>query len=333
MAKFDLIAVGAAGIDIFLDIRGKTNSLKFNKSSSELSIKLGDKILLDGYKFSCGQNGANVAVGSSRLGLKTALFAEVGDDDFAKRIIENLEKENVSTSKIKIEKGDSAFSVVVNFQNERTIFVENIKRNHNFDFKNVSADFLYLTSLSQNWINAYLETMSFIGSNNIPFAFNPGTTQIEDKDKVIFEIIKKSKILFLNKEEAETLLGKKRSFTQLSEKSYIKNLLTEFKKIGASIVVITDAQNGSYCADEKGRFLHIHGYAPNILEKTGAGDAYATGFVFGFLKGMDTPTAMTYGAINAAAVMEQIGGEEGLVTSVILKERAQRLENLKPILF
>jgi sugar/nucleoside kinase (ribokinase family) len=332
MAKFDLVTVGSCGIDIFLNIHEANKSLKFNKSSQELSLRSGDKIMLDGYKFSLGHNAANVSVGTSRLGFKTTIFAEVGSDDFSKRIIEQLESEKIDIKNLVYENGDSNFSVIINFVKERTVFTENIKRDHSFSFKNTSADFLYLTSLSRNWINAYLETMSFVSNKNIPFAFNPGSIQIEDKDKVIFEIIKKSKILFLNKQEAETLLSKKKSFMQVGEKGYIKNLLMEFKKAGGEIIVITDGANGSYCLDERGKFFYLNGYTTNIIEKTGAGDAYASGFIYAFLQKKETAEAMVFGAINAASTMEKVGAQEGLLTHAILEEKVKQLENLKPVI-
>ncbi len=333
MAKYDLISVGTVGIDIILDIHSATNGVKLNKSSKELMLKSGGKILLDGYRFSSGQNGANVAVGVSRLGLKSTIYAEVGSDDFAKRIVEDLEKEKVDTSNIKVEKGDSSFSVIIDFQDERTIFAENIKRDHTFDFRNVSANFVYLTSLSRNWINAYLETLSFVTSKNIPFAFSPGTTQIEDKDKIVFDVIKKAQILFVNKEEAEMLLDRKKSFTEINEKNYIKKLLFEFKKIGAGNVVITDGENGSYCIDSREKTYYIHALSTQVLGKTGAGDAYATGFIYGFMKGVDAHLCMAYGSINASSVIERIGAQEGLLSSDILEDKAKHLESFKAVNF
>lgn len=331
MARFNLVAVGTAGIDILLDIHRNTDAIKSNKSSKELLIKSGRKILVDGYKFSLGQNAANISVGASRLGLSSAIFAEIGSDDFSKKILQDLEKEKVNTSNIKIEGGDSSFSVILDFQNERTIFAENIKRNHDFSFKNISADFLYLTSLSRNWINAYLETLNFVSDNNVPFAFSPGTAQIEDKDKIVLDVIKKSKILFVNKEEAEALLSKNRSFTQINEKSYIKKLMTDFKNLGASTIVITDAENGSYCLDQKGKSYFLNALKTSVIEKTGAGDAYATGFIYGYIKNEPTETCMTYGSINASSVIEKVGAQEGLLSSDILIDKAKHLEDFKVI--
>ena len=330
MAKFNLITVGSCGIDIFLNIHEANKNLSLDTSSSELTIKSGEKIMLDGYKFSLGHTGANISVGASRLGLQTTVFAEAGSDDFSERILNELVAEKVDVSNIIRTPGDSNFSVIINFKKERTVFAEDMKRDHNFSFGNFSSDFLYLTSLSRNWINAYLQTMDFVSKKNIPFAFSPGPIQIKDKDKVIFEVIKKSKILFLNKDEASQLLSKNKSFAQ-NEKNFVKSMLLDFKNAGTSNVVITDAENGSYCLDEKGKYYYLNGYATNIIEKTGAGDAYAIGFLYAFMKNMEIPQSMVFGAINASSVMEKIGPQEGLLTSGILKEKAKQMENFKPI--
>lgn len=331
MTKFDLITVGACGIDILIDIHGKNKSIEFNKSTKKLLISSGDKIIVDGYKFSCGQNAANVAVGLTRLGLNSTVFAEIGSDEFAEKIIKFLKTDGVNTENIKHEKGDSSFSIVLDYNSERTIFAENIKRVHDFSFKNISSRFLYLTSLSRSWINAYIETLNFVTQQNIPFAFNPGTTQIEDRDKIIFDVIKKAEVLFINKEEAEILLSKKRSFTDINEKRYVKNLLAGFKEIGAKNTVITDAENGSYCLDAKGNYYYLHALSTPILEKTGAGDAYASGFLYGLINEKNTETCMIYGTINASSAIQRLGSQEGLLTRDILEEKASHLENFKTI--
>ncbi len=331
MAKFDLVTVGSAGLDIFLNIYDENKHLTLNKSSNELILRSGDKIMLDGYKFSLGHNGANISVGSCRLGLKTTLFSEVGTDDFAKRIMDSLKSEGVNLANIAVKKGDSSFSVIINFQRERTIFAENIKRNHDFNFDKVSGEFIYLTSLSRNWINAYLQTLTFIDKSEAKLFFSPGSAQIEDKDKVMSDVLKRTHVLFLNKQEAADLLEKKKGFTQVSENNYVKQLLSELKQKGPEIVVITDSANGSFSIDSRGRTFFVNGYSTQIVDKTGAGDAYAAAFIYATIRQKEPSEAMIYGAINASSVMERMGAQEGLLSSDILEEKVVELTNLKAI--
>ena len=55
-------------------------------------------------------------------------------------------------------------------------------------------------------------------------------------------------------------------------------------------------------------------FPANLVEMTGAGDAYATGLTAGLFYGKDIKEAMRWGAANGAAVVEYIGPQAGLLT-------------------
>lgn len=58
-----------------------------------------------------------------------------------------------------------------------------------------------------------------------------------------------------------------------------------------------------------------------ILQKTGVGDAYATGLLAALSNGKKMQEAMVWGATNSASVMEHIGAQAGLLTKEQLEER------------
>ena len=93
----------------------------------------------------------------------------------------------------------------------------------------------------------------------------------------------------------------------------IKELLTQLKKLGPKIVVITDGKNGSYALDEKGKMLKQDCVQCKVVEKTGAGDSYTTGFLAAILQELPIKTAMAWGTLNAASVIGQIGAQAGLL--------------------
>lgn len=135
MLSFDVVCVGNAKIDAFLSIHEASQHLRLNKDTNELCIKSGEKIAVDKCEFLLGGNAANVAVGLSRLGLKSSLYAEIGDDELSHKIINTLKKEDVHTENVKRSKdNECSISVIINFKNERTIFSEHIQRLHDFTF-------------------------------------------------------------------------------------------------------------------------------------------------------------------------------------------------------
>ena len=132
----DVVAIGNALIDAFLTVHAENVHMRLNKADNELCIRLGEKILLDATHFLLGGDACNVAVGMSRSGHSTQLFAEIGEDAFGSTILENLRKENIDTSRI-LQKGESSFAVGIHFQQDRTLFVQHHEREHAFPLKDV----------------------------------------------------------------------------------------------------------------------------------------------------------------------------------------------------
>jgi ribokinase len=306
MEQFDLVAVGSATLDLFLRIDPSNPHFKFNDDTKELSMHLGDKVVLDEAEFHGGGNANNVSVGVKRLGFKTALVAEVGTDEFGEKIINNLNKEGVDESLVIKGRESTSFSIILNFKNDRTIFIQKPEREHNFSFGDISTKWVYLTSLGEKWESTYQKVFDFVSQNAINLAFNPGTTQIDKGIGSISYILPKTDILILNKEEAESLIGKKD----------IKELLFELRNLGAKTVVITDGANGSYSVSDAREVINQKAEKAEVVSKTGAGDAYSSGFLGAILSGKSTRDAMKWGSINASSVLSKIGAQTGLLSSI-----------------
>lgn len=318
---FDAITIGSAKIDAFLSIYEARDYFKLNKETNELCIKSGQKIEVDRCDFLLGGNAANVGVGLSRLGLKSAIFSEIGDEELSQKILKALKTENVNTRFLIQTKGkEASFSIILNFKGERTIFSEHVDRPHNFNFDNISTKSIYLTSLGHEWKKPYQKASEFVKKTKCLLAFNPGTLQIQEGHIAIADILSITDILFVNKEEAIKISNIKYKI------SNIRDLLSILQKMGSKIVVITDGKNGSYAIDEKGEFFVQSTIPCKIIEKTGAGDAYSTGFLAAILYGTSIKEAMTWGAVNAASVIEKIGAQAGLLTISKLKSQNAKLQ-------
>jgi len=344
MQSFDVVCVGNAKIDLFLSIHEANKHLRLNAQTNELCFHSGEKIAVDGCNLSLGGNAANVAVGLSRLGLKSSLYAEIGDDELSHKIINTLKKEDVHTENVKRSKdNECSISVIINFKNERTIFSEHIKRLHDFVFDNLSTKWLYLTSIGNEWKNAYERTSNFVKQTKTLLAFNPGTLQINAGYESIADVLNVTNILFVNKEEATRIsnlsprarldsarlgeAGKFLIFNEKDNKDIIKQLLIKLQKLGPKIVVITDGDCGSYAIDEKGEIIAQAAIKTKIVEKTGAGDAYSTGFMSAILHGLSIKDAMHWGTLNSASVIEKIGAQVGLLRKEEMEEKLKRISN------
>jgi sugar/nucleoside kinase (ribokinase family) len=305
---FDVVCVGDAKIDTFLTLHEANDCLRLNKETNELCIKFGDKITVDKAEILLGGNAANVSVGISRLGLNATILAEIGRDAFAPKIINTLKSENVDTSNIQETQGQqSSFSTILNFKGERTIFSEHVKRMHNFNFEDISTKWVYLTSLGEYWKEAYVKTVEFVKKTQSLLAFNPGTLQVQNGKNSIQNVLSSTNLLLVNKEESEYILG-----LSAGQKP-IEQLLRELQKLGPKIVVITDGENGSFAIDTQGLLLKKDIVKIEVIERTGAGDAYSSGFLSALTYNKSIVDAMEWGKRNAASVIGKVGATAGLL--------------------
>lgn len=320
MRDYHLITIGETTMDAFMTLHD-TNEKAHLNNEGELCFKHGEKINVERYDFQMGGNATNVAVGVARLGLKATLVSEIGDDELSIKIRNSLATERIERLLMIQTPGASSFSVIINFKGDRTLFVQDAEREHNFEFHDVTAKYLYLTSLGNKWEHAYTQAVAFAKEHDIKIAFNPGHLQIRKGKEVVHSVLEKADILFVNKEEAEQLLfhhyGEKVDNTE----QYIKTLAEKLQKIGTKTVVITNGKHGAYCLAEGGEFHSQEMRPGKVVERTGAGDAFASGFLAAKLYELTIEDAMSWGSYNAASVVGHIGAEAGLLTKEQMEEK------------
>lgn len=305
-----VLSIGSSVIDLFLDL----DHDHYKTTGDEISLTLGDKIPSDVKSTAVGGNGANVSVGLSRLEIPTTFYTYLGNDFFSREIELALSREQVAVDAELHDTKNSLLHIILAFPQDRIIISNYGKNSHDFNPKEKYFDYIFLTSIPEEWENAYKKILEFSKTNNIPIAFSPGTRQIENKNHLIPEILKNTKIYFSNVEEAEKILEKEKD-------TPIKDLLTGLKALGPEIVSITDGGNGAYAIEKDGNMYKLGPSPLEGKEKTGAGDAYASGFFAAILHGQDVATAMVWGAFNAGSVMQQIGAQAGLLKKSKLDEQ------------
>ncbi len=308
----DALCIGNATLDVFVRLNDQGTGFTFDKFSNQIAFRLGDKIKVDEYVFSLGGNACNVSVGLKRLGIPSSLASQIGGDEFSDKILNTLKTEGVATENVERDQEQKPFfNILLSYQGERSILEEekNDRRPLKVTFSNPRL--VYLTSLKGDWEEVYQNVLSSLGNSLL--AFNPGTAQLEDIEK-IKPILERTNFLFVNISEAQKITG--------VESFEINQLFTLLKKLGPKTIVITDASNGSY-ANHENDIYHISPFANNpAKERTGAGDSYATGFLYAILNEKSAVEALKYGAINAYSVIQEIGAQKGLLEKKSIEEKA-----------
>lgn len=323
----DVLCIGKTTIDQFVMINQDNIRFRLDRSTGYLSFKHGEKIDVEELNFCLGGNATNVAVGLSRLGLSAGLCTEIGDDEFAGKIHNELEKEKIDRSYMLVTKdAPSSFSVIINFRGERTIFIQKVTRKHEFKFGNAATKYVFLTSLEREWRDTYEQAIALLVKRGCKLVFNPGTLQLHEGRDIVTQILEHTDILFVNKEEAEELVFGHERRKRINEMSYIRELMVKLHKMGAKTAVVTNGRFGSHAIDEYGNFYHEGLYPGEIVERTGAGDGYTSGFLSAILYKKSIKEAMKWGAINSTSVIGKVGAVAGLLGKEIMEKRDREAE-------
>jgi sugar/nucleoside kinase (ribokinase family) len=308
----DIITIGNALIDAFLHLQDANTHVHINNEEKLLSVDFGQKIMLDSSEFLLGGNAANVAVGLSRLGHTVSLMAELGNDEFADKIIHTLHKEHVNTTLILHSDAQSSFAMNLTFHGERTIFVQHQKRSHAFNLDQLTAKWIYLTSMGESWKHVYQGVISHMKKHPEQLiACNPGTKQFNQGRELVLELLPLSTVFIANKEEYLQLLD---THTVKKDPLTSREILTLVREqYGGKILVLTDGQQGAYALDETGKAYHVGVIPIEAVGKTGAGDGFSTGFLASYIDHADILEALRLGTANAASVVSSIGAQTGLL--------------------
>src|SRR3989344_781664 len=303
--KYNVLSLGPAGMDVFVKLpEDQVDEVcSIDRKRCKIELGFGEKIPIQSLEFAVGGNTGNNAVGLSRLGLKVAMVGALGSGFSDKMVLESLQKERVDTRFVKQLPVESGFGVVINYQEERTILSYYPSMDDGFDVdSDVTSEWIYLTTAGKNYLEFYDQAIAWAKTHNSKIAFNPGSRQL--KENKVNNVLVVTDLLFVNKEEGNELLK-----TDLNG----CDLTRELSKLGPKIVVVTDGPAGAYCFDwQKDYFAPIID-AP-VIERTGAGDAFGSGFMAAIIFGKTIEEAMLWGSKNSASVLGFVGPQKGLLT-------------------
>lgn len=325
----DIITIGAATRDVFLvsDKFMAIKSRKFATGTGEC-VALGSKIEIDHLALTTGGGATNAAATFGALGFHTATICRVGDDSPGKDVVEDLSRFGVSTHLVRmIKNADTAYSTVLTMKDgERTALV----------YRGTSADFVardipasaiantkwvYLTSLGGNLMLAK-KIIVLAHKAGVKVAWNPGKKELENGLKSIALTLKMVDVLNLNLEEA-TFLTRKKSGLK-AESGSAEKLTDLFALLHSDGLVrlVTDGTNGATVYRD-GWIAHAATTGVKSVSRTGAGDAFGSGFVAGLIKTDDLNEALRIGMVNAESVITKYGAKAGILTSwpTALKKR------------
>ncbi len=311
---YDFIAIGETTIDAFIKL-GSGSHYKIDKEKQQICLPFATKIPYESVaEIPAVGNASNASVSASRLGLRSALVANVGKDDNGEKCIEALQKEKVSTEFIKVNDDQKTnYHYILWYEEDRTILQKHSA--FHYTLPDIGEPkWIYLTSVGENSHEFHAEIAEYLETHpSTKLAFQPGIFQIKLGKEKLAPIYKQTEIFFCNVEEAEEILG----INTLG----IQELLKRMRELGSEIVVITDGVKGAYAYDGTDFYTQAPYRDPKPpFERTGAGDAFASTVVSALALGQDLTTALKWGAINSMSVVQYVGAQEGLLSREKIEE-------------
>ena len=271
-----------------------------------------------------GGSAANTIYGLAMLGVKTGFIGAVGDDGEGKLMVQDFRKVGVDTGQIAAKKGETTGSTLclIDSLGRRSIYVApGVSQTLTVENVNLTyieqARILHISSLageSQLWL---LKDLAAELTPSVKLCFSPGELYARKGTEALAAIISRTLVLFLNQNEMKQLTG--REYAAGAE------MCLEY---GCQVVVVTLGEgkglNGvCYIRDDNGEYV-IADAGPKdavVADTTGAGDAFASGFLYGMLRGKGLEECGRLGGITARFSIGKTGAREGLPTLPRLAQR------------
>jgi len=316
--KYDFLAIGDTVIDAFIrltdadrpDVRGTPDHEDY-----KICLPYAEKIPYEEvYVVNAVGNAANAAVSAARLGLRSALVSNLGDDEHGRECLKSLRHDGVETRFIKVNKNKKTnYHYVLWYKTERTILIKH--EEYNYTLPDIGEpEWVYFSSVSKTAYPFHDVLAEYLERHpKIKFAFQPGKNEIALGREKIARLYERADIFFCNVEEARTILG--------VTDGTILELSRALAALGPKIVSISDGPDGAYLY-VNGELWKIPMY-PDIapaLDRTGAGDAFSSTFTAALALGKTPVEALAWGPINSMAVVQEVGAQKGLLSRAKIEE-------------
>lgn len=322
MAAPRFATLGSATLDVFLQGEALLAQRDVKSKTYVEQFPLGAKLELDDLTFSTGGGATNAAVTFARQGCDVTYLGKIADDLGGEQILQSLKSENIDTSLLACSlHGMSGYSTLLLApRGERTVLVyRGVSEELNmqdFDMSRLDIDWLYISSLAGNL--ELLERITKWGEDHgVRVAYNPGSGELAQADD-LKRFIPRLAVLLLNKQEAQ----------QLYPGDTVEELLAHACR-DCGITVITDGPRGSWASD--GTTIYYHGMYEDVevVDRTGAGDAFGSGFVAQIAAGQSLSDGLVFGSANSTSVVQYVGAKAGILRQdVTLKDSPVKTSQL-----
>lgn len=304
--EFDIIAIGRACVDL--------NAVEYNRPMEETMT----------FSKYVGGSPANIAIGSSKLGLKAGFIGKVSDDQHGRFVEQYMKNVGIDTSNFVFDQDGHkiglAFTEILSPEECSILMYREDVADLYLAPSEVNEDYIKKskillvsgTALSKSPSReAVLKAVNVAKKNNVKIIFEldyrPYTWQSIDETSVYYSLVA---------EQADVVIGTRDEYDVMENTIDGKNEQTiqYLFKHSSDLVVIKHGVEGSYAYTKSGETFRSKAYKTKVLKTFGAGDSYASAFLYALITGKDIETALKYGSASASIVVSKHSSSEAMPT-------------------
>lgn len=301
-----IVSIGAAVQDVFLSQSDEFKAVCLNPHDCFMQLELGAKADVNKITFSTGGGATNASVTFARQGLNALFIGTIGHDPAGEAVLADLDRENVDTSRVSYSKRyNTGYSVLLLAPNgERTILTYRGASTHydikNLDISDVEADWLYVSSVAGS-MDALDDVFTKAKKKGMKIFFNPGKNELKQTAK-LKGLLHDVDVLSVNKEEMGLIVEGKTSEELVRHGLHL-----------VPTVIVSDGPNGVTASDGKtivqaGMYQDV-----KVIDRTGAGDAFGSGFLSQWSQGKSLKDSIIFASANSTSVVTKIGAKTGIL--------------------
>jgi len=291
--KLDVICFGALNLDRLYRV--------------DRIAKEGEERFVMDFEECPGGSAANTAAGLARLGLRVGYIGKVAKDREGLLLLEDFKKEGVDLRGIILSKEGRSGTVMgyIDPMGERALYVDP-GVNDTIGFEEIdleyasSAELLHFTSfVGEKPLEAQRRLVEAL-KGDVKLSLDPGDLYARKALTALKPLIRRSFVVLPNEREIKLLTGR-------DYEDGARILMRE----GVHVVAIKLGGRGCYVTDGKESHL-IEPFRVEVVDTTGAGDAFCTGFLYGLIKKKDLYEWGRLGNFVASRCIQRVGARKGL---------------------
>jgi len=257
-----------------------------------------------------GSSSANCASGLARLGNDVLYIGKVGDDDFGRLMTRSLESRGIDTSAVIVDpniRTGITISIAVGDDRAMVTYLGSIESLHIDDVDESlfeGRDHLHLSSffLQRGLAAHYPELFATAKKHALTTSLDLGWDTFGNWDGNLWKVLPYVDVFVPNETEISMITG---------EKDVEKALKKVASKVGLAAVKL--GPQGAMAFSD-GEIVRRPTFEVDVVETTGAGDAFTAGFIHAYLHGYAVEDALDLGNACGAMSVQHSGGSAGQPT-------------------